>query len=185
MSKNTSTARKSMKGKHGKVGAPPKPTKFPKTPFTMAKLFAVNAKGKYAQCQLSLRNKVTALLNSGDLVALQPKKQPNGAVGRPSEVFVQKENYNAAKMTKAGSAPVTKTRKTRTAPAVIEVANVNNTAPSTAPEVVTINVASTENVPVETANLPGPIADVISTPAPEVNSAPIPPAIEPETTVVS
>ena len=157
--KNKSVNGSSQKGKWGKVGAPPKPTKFPSGPFTMAKLFAVNSKGKYAQCQLSLRNKVDSLLATGELISLKPKKQPKGQVGRPAPVYVLKSNFNPAKMATA-PAPV-KTGKRPTA-------EVETPAPATAP---------TAEVAVPAPEVPAPVvvAEVAPTPAP-VENITVPPA---------
>jgi hypothetical protein len=168
----TKTGRISMKGQKKTVGAPPKPTKFPSTPFTMAKLFAINSKGKYAQCELSLRNKVDSLLAAGALVALKPKRQAKGGVGRPKSVFVVKEHFDASKM-ESILTPAPKTRKTKTkteTPATVAVAEVNTPAAVPAPVIPTSPVETTPTAAVEpaitTANSPGPVASVVPTPAP-------------------
>jgi hypothetical protein len=85
--------RRSMKGKWGKVGAPPKSTFFPRGTFTMESLFNQNKN----QCELSLRTKVDDKIADGSLIALKPKKQAGGKVGRPKSVFVLKENFDSTK----------------------------------------------------------------------------------------
>jgi hypothetical protein len=92
--KSVKRGRRSMKGKWGHVGAPPKKTSWPNRPFTMATLFSRNKN----QCELSLRNKVDAGVLAGTILALMPKKQPGGAVGRPKSVFVLKQYFVASKM---------------------------------------------------------------------------------------
>ena len=86
--------RKSLRGKWGHIGAPPKHTNWPSRPFTMATLFARNSK----QCQLSLRKKVEKGTLAGTIVALKPIKQQGGAVGRPKSRFVMKEHFDANTM---------------------------------------------------------------------------------------
>jgi hypothetical protein len=93
-SKSVKPTRRSQKGKWGHVGAPPKKTSFPKGAFTMATLFSRNKN----QCELSLRTKVEKGVKAGVILALIPKKQPGGAVGRPKSVFVLKESFIASKM---------------------------------------------------------------------------------------
>jgi hypothetical protein len=95
--KSVKRGRRSMKGKWGNVGAPPKSVKWPKGPFTMAKLFNQNSKGGNGQCELSLRTKVADGVADGSILTLMTKKQPGGAVGRPKSVFVRKENFIPSK----------------------------------------------------------------------------------------
>jgi hypothetical protein len=102
------SGRKSMKGRWGKVGAPPKATKFPRGAFTMESLFNMNKN----QCELSLRNKVDDKLADGSLIALKARKQAGGKVGRPKAVFVLKDNFNKDKHERADVKA--KTPKTRT-----------------------------------------------------------------------
>jgi hypothetical protein len=141
----------------GSVGAPAKPVRLPKTPFTIESLASSNKN----QCVLSLRKKINALFEAGSLVALKPKKQPKGAVGRPKAVFVTAENYDATKMVKATdvvpeAAKTTKTKKTggkrgrpakvKTPPATPEVVP---TVPVTEPPTATptpATVPTSENV---------------------------------------
>ena len=92
--KSVKRGRRSMKGKWGHVGAPPKKTSWPNRQFTMATLFSRNKN----QCELSLRNKVDAGVANGTILALLPKKQPGGAVGRPKSVFVLKQCFVPSKM---------------------------------------------------------------------------------------
>jgi len=89
--------RRSLKGKWGNVGAPPKTVNWPRTSFTMKALFSRNSKGGNAQCELSLRNKVDAEVAAGNVLALLPKKQPGGKVGRPKSMFVLKKFYRPSK----------------------------------------------------------------------------------------
>ena len=108
-SKRVSNKRPSLKGKWNKVGAPPKKTRWPGRPFTMDRLFELNAKGANKQCELSLRNKVSdGLINPpapkpanphGFLYMLADKKQKGGSVGRPKSQFVLKVKFDASRMT--------------------------------------------------------------------------------------
>jgi hypothetical protein len=144
--KNNTKARRSMKGKWGKVGAPPKATKFPKTPFTMATLFGRNTN----QCELSLRNKVDAMLLTGALIQLKSRKQAHGAVGRPKAVFIAKASFNKEKHEKLGAPAKPVTRKART----IVAASDTTVAPVTAPapeNTAAVPLVPIETVPVETA----------------------------------
>jgi hypothetical protein len=88
---NAARASRSMKGKWGKVGAPPKKTKFPNGKFTMEAVFNLNPD----QCELSLRKKVDSGLNDGSIYKLK-NTQFEGA-GRPPAMFVKKEKYNPNK----------------------------------------------------------------------------------------
>jgi len=170
--------RRSMKGKWGKVGAPPKTTKFPKTPFTIAALKKRNTN----QCELSLRNKVDAMLDDGSLIPITPKKQANGGVGRPAPRYILKENFDASKHEKAerpvktGKRPATVTANVSTqvvptvAPTVTEQPEVVAAVPAPAPVVeVTAPVVPEVVAPVEQpANvIPAPT----ETPAPEQQAA--------------
>jgi len=92
--KSVKPTRRSQKGKWGHIGAPPKNTSFPKGTFTMATLFTRNKN----QCELSLRTKVEKGVKAGLILALIPKKQPAGGVGRPKSVFVLKEFFIPSKM---------------------------------------------------------------------------------------
>lgn len=137
----------SQKGKrNGQVGAPPKPVRFPRGQFTMKTLFGLNSQGRTAQCQLSVRTKVDALIASGDLIRLVSRKQAKHGVGRPESVFVTKDNFNASKMTRFGqkvaTTPVVNRRIHRTA---------RNTAiPVTIPQT---KVTTTEEVPATPATV--------------------------------
>ena len=167
MANKTKSSRRSKKGKWGHIGAPPKTTRWPKRPFTMATLFARNSH----QCELSLRNKVEAGVNGGSILELKSKKQPHGNVGRPKSVFVLKANYDKATMTLADNtikAPRTSRKAQVTAatvavapatPAVAPaaspvtsapVASVDAPAPAPAPE----TTVPTPSAPVETATAP-------------------------------
>jgi hypothetical protein len=159
MANKTKNSRKSQKGKWGHIGAPPKNTKWPNRPFTMATLFKRNKN----QCELSLRNKVEARINDGSILELKAKKQPHGNVGRPKSVFVLKANYDKATMTLADKvAKATRTpRKAKTTPAA-SVAAVPAT-PAVAPAAVPVTA-----VPVASVDAPAPVP----APAPETVSAP-------------
>jgi len=157
MANKTKSSRRSKKGKWGHIGAPPKTTRWPKRPFTMATLFARNSH----QCELSLRNKVEAGVNGGSILELKSKKQPHGNVGRPKSVFVLKANYDKATMTLADKtikAPRT-SRKAKTTPAA-SVAAVP-AAPAVAPAAVPVTAA-----PVGASDTPAPAPAVESVPAP-------------------
>jgi hypothetical protein len=122
--KNVKRTRKSLKGQWGKVGAPPKKTNWPSRPFTMATLFSRNSN----QCELSLRNKVDAMVLTGALLALMPIKQAGGAVGRPKSRFVTKENFDPATMKLAP-----KKDKKPAAPVAVAVTATVNPASAPAP----------------------------------------------------
>ena len=164
--KRNAKSRRSQKGKWGHIGAPPKTTRWPSRPFTMATLFSRNSH----QCELSLRNKVEAGVTAGTILALQPKKQAGGAVGRPKSVFVLKANYDKNTMTLVDvKAKTPKARKTKVtvaaAPAPVAVA-------PAAP-------APVAPAPVATSATPAP-APAVESPAPAstapVSTAPAAPA---------
>jgi hypothetical protein len=148
--------RKSLKGKWGRVGAPPKATKFPRGAFTMESLFNMNKN----QCELSLRNKVDDKLADGSLIALKTRKQKGGKVGRPKAVFVLKENFDKDKHEKADTKAKTPKAKTRTvvtvsttpvAPTAPPVPAAAAAVPSPSPEVTApVETAATVEVPVST-----------------------------------
>lgn len=167
-----------MKGKWGKVGAPPKTTKFPKTPFTIAILKKRNTN----QCELSLRNKVDSMLDDGSLIPITPRKQANGGVGRPAPRYILKENFDASKHDKAPR-PVKTGKRPASAPATVA-----SVTPTAVPET---NVAQPEPVAAVPAPAPEVVAPVVSEPANviqapvvtetapvETNVTPIPPAPE-------
>ena len=170
--KQNKSGRKSLKGKWGRVGAPPKATKFPRGAFTMESLFTLNKN----QCELSLRNKVDAKLADGSLIALKARKQAGGKVGRPKAVFVLKDNFNKDKHERADVKA--KTPKTRTvvtvsptpvaptAPPVPEATPVAASSVATVePPVETAPVAPEVTAPVETvATVEAPAAPVASEP---------------------
>ena len=170
--KRSNKSRKSLKGKWNHIGAPPKNTRWPGRPFTMEQLFERNSKGPNAQCELSLRNKVDALVATGELIELKSKKQPHGAVGRPKAVFVLKSKFDASKMEKAD-----KKAKTAKKSTVAVVAPTPATAPAPAAPVTATPVASSASPTPETIAAPAPAvsAPVASeaAPAPEV-AAPAP-----------
>ena len=155
--------RKSLKGNWGKVGAPPKKTNLPTRPFTMQQLFDRNSTGPNRQCELSLRNKVDAMVLAGTLLALAPIKQAHGAVGRPKSRFVLKENFDSATMVLAPK----KDKATVTVPvAVTSTVNpVSAPAPvaapaSPAPEAPVTPAVETVSAPL---SAPAPVAPVTST----------------------
>jgi len=164
-------ARKSLKGKWGHIGAPPKPMRFPGRPFIMAALFALN-KGL---CELTVRKNVDKAIETGLLVELTPLPQKGGAVGRPKSRFVLKSKFNAAKMTlrpaKTVTTPVATVTSTPTPAPVV--------TPPPAPVVET--VTETTPVAVPAPETPAPVietpapAPIVETPAPvaEVPAAPI------------
>jgi len=183
----------SMKGKRGStVGAPPKPTKWPTSAFTMATLFERNSKGEHAQCQLSLRNKVDALLESGELIALKTKRQPNHAVGRPKDVFVLKANFNTEKHERLDGKTVTtvvktktksKTRKARSVVAVTD--SVASVVPPIAPAPVVsqpvteiqVSASAVLDVPPAVETVSEPLVPTLSEPvsfiAPHITAEPV------------
>lgn len=169
---NKRNARKSLKGKWGHIGAPPKPMKFPGRPFVMASLFAINK----TLCELTVRKNVDKALETGLIVELTPLPQKGGAVGRPKSRFVLKSKFNAAKMTLRPAKTVT------TPVATVSPAPVTP-EPTPAPVVETV----TEATPVATP-APETPAPVIETPAAPAIEIPATPAIEtpaPEAPAVS
>ena len=165
MSKNKNNgSSNSLRGKWGKVGAPPKPVKFPVGPFTMARLVAMNVKGKYEQCVLSLRTKLSDGLAAGEIICLKPKKQPKGAVGRPAPVYVLKDNYDASTMV-VWTPPTKPIRKAKAEVAVSETPM----APAISVPVVEVVPATVETV----------TSEVVPATAPEVTIAPTVEAVSP------
>lgn len=140
---------KSMKGKWGKVGAPPKTTKFPKGVFTIESIHNRNKN----QCKLSIRKKVEAAVDAGTLVRLKTRKQAHGAVGRPSAAYILKENFDSSKHEK-GSAPAPLQRKSHR---TTVRASVEPVAPS---------------IPLVEATVNEPVAAIIT--APEVTAPAVP-----------
>jgi hypothetical protein len=164
--------RKSLKGKWGRVGAPPKATKFPRGAFTMESLFNMNKN----QCELSLRNKVDDKLADGSLIALKTRKQKGGKVGRPKAVFVLKENFDKDKHEKADAKA--KTPKTRT----VVTVSATPVAPTTPPVPEATPVAATSAAVVPPAEVVAPTPEVtataepvatVETPAPTPASEPV------------
>ena len=150
--------RKSLRGIKGTVGAPAIPVKYPKTPFTFAKLANSNSKGKYKQCQLSVRTKLDADVASGAVISLKPRKQAKGAVGRPSPMYVLKSSFNPAKMV---TAPAPKKTGPKAVPAVAVETPIPAVAP--APAVVVAEVVPTP-APVENIVTPAPVTGEAVTP---------------------
>ena len=166
MAKKTKSSRRSQKGKWGHIGAPPKNTRWPKRPFTMATLFARNSH----QCELSLRNKVEAGVSDGSILELKSKKQPHGNVGRPKSVFVLKANYDKATMTladKTTKAPHTP-RKAKVTAATVAVAPAT---PAVAPAASPVTAAPVASVD---APAPAPAPETVSVPSAPVETAAAP-----------
>ncbi len=155
------SGRTSLRGKKGTVGAPTIPVKFPTVPFTMAKLFAINSKGKYKQCQLSVRTKVDELVVTGKLISLKPRKQAKGTVGRPAPMYVLKSSFNPAKMVTAPPPVKTGHKEDMTAAVSVETP-----APVIVPET---DHTITIGVPTETPALASVVAEVTTELAPVVN----------------
>lgn len=155
--KNT-RGRKSMKGKWGIVGAPPKHIKFPKTKFSMARLFEMNS----AVCELTIRERVKARIAAREIEKQPVRKQPKHGVGRPSDIFLVVKN----------SAPA----KVRTPKKTVAV-----TAPAAVPETVAVNIAPapTQNETVTAS----PALVESSAPAPVLIESIIPPL--PQESIVS
>ena len=179
MNTNTNTtksktirARRSLRGKWGKVGAPPKSTAFPRGAFTMSSLFTLNKN----QCHLSLRNKVDTKLADGSLIALKPRKQAGGKVGRPKAVYVLKENFDAKTHEKADVK--TKTAKTVKAKRTVTVTAASTVAP-TAPPVPEASVAPATSEPVTApVATPAPVpVEVIATSETPALTPALPPVV--------
>jgi hypothetical protein len=131
---------KSWKGKWGKVGARPKDIKFPRGSYTIKELVAfqgVNAKGKPAICELTLRNYVTNTVHGFRIVKKKvdgktvsakvavpmtivqlPKNLEKDTVGRPNFRFMSKAAYDAVK--KNGTIKKTPTNVTTPTAAPVE-----------------------------------------------------------------
>jgi hypothetical protein len=108
----TTTTHKSQKGKWGKVGAPPKPIKYPRGAFTITQLVALNP----GVCELTLRNRVidasrgfkiikktvagkkveTRIPVEQTLVRLD-KNAEKESVGRPNFRYMSKAAFDANK----------------------------------------------------------------------------------------
>jgi hypothetical protein len=142
---NNANQRKSLKGKYGKVGAPPKTFTFPKGKFTMKQLFEANPDS----CELTLRNKVAKLVEAGKLVFGKPLKQPDGHVGRPQSTFKRVFGKGAVVATKGRKA-----HSTAVAPATVAV------APAVVPDVAPAVPVETAPVPVATVEAPAVVPDV-------------------------
>ena len=88
----------SLKGKWGRIGAPPKRVRWPRSIFTRERLFAFNPN----QCHLTLINKVTKAVGptngQGEIFELTPLKQPHGSVGAPISRYVRRELFDPARM---------------------------------------------------------------------------------------
>lgn len=167
--RNTKT-HKSLKGKWGRIGAPPKPMKFPNRPFVMATLFSLNKN----LCELTIRKNVDKALADGTLVELTPVPQKGGAVGRPKSCFVLKSKFDASKMTLRPAKTVT------TPVATVVPAPVADDAPAPVPVVKTVTeTASATPEPVVEA----PASPVIADGAVAVSDIPATSAVE--TPVVS
>lgn len=180
--KLTKTGRKSLKGKYGHVGAPPKPIKFPSTPFTFAALFKMNSKGANKQCQLSIRNKVDERIAQKSIIQLQSRKQKGGKVGRPKDVFILAEKFNAKKHVKFGAVEQVKTRsKAARVTAVTETVTptVSPVLTTSTPveAVAAIPSAPVTSVPVETA--PAIVEAPVSQPEVAAPTVPMPAVTEP------
>lgn len=102
--------RKSQKGKWGKVGAPPKPIKYPRGSFTINQLVALNP----GVCELTLRNRVidaargfklvTKIVDGKKVKTQVPVEQTlvrldknaeKETVGRPNFRYMSKAAYEA------------------------------------------------------------------------------------------
>lgn len=127
---------KSLKGKWGHVGAPPKNVKYPRTRFTVERAVALNE----GVCELTIRKRIKADVKAGKLVTLPVIPQAGGAVGRPKFAFQLKELATKNKPAKTTRTP----RKTAT---VVTVAPQTPTAPVTPTPAVTTPVATAPTVP--------------------------------------
>lgn len=136
-------ARKSLKGKWGNVGAPPKNVRYPRTQFTVETAVKFNESDP---CELTIRKRIKDDLKAGKLVKVGERPQPKGGVGRPSAVYALKEV--AAKLktkTPKTSAPkAVKVKASKSAPASVPVTTVTATpAASPATPEPTVNPAAT------------------------------------------
>ena len=139
----------SQKGKWGKVGAPPKAIKYPKTKFTVARLVESNAN----VCELTIRTRIKNDVAAGVLVKVGDVKQPKSGVGRPKASFILKELAAnlapvVAKTKKVKKVKAEKTVAPVTAPVVAEVtAPVVEPTPAPVAEVTAAVVAETNPLP--------------------------------------
>lgn len=163
--KSVKRGRRSMKGKWGHVGAPPKKTSWPNRPFTMATLFSRNKN----QCELSLRNKVDAGVLAGTILALLPKKQAGGKVGRPKSVFVLKQYFVPSKHELAPKTVAKLNRTVSVTPAPAAVAPTQVSVPA--------SPAPSAPAPIEHFRQAAPVAETVSTPAVAATPASPEPAI--------
>lgn len=155
---------KSLKGKWGNVGAPPKAIKLPTVAFTVARAIALNPN----VCELTVRKYVAKCLKAGVLKKGEPIPQPKGGVGRPKFRFEPTGKALPVKLAKVPKAPkATKTVKAKTtkAPASTPVVSVTTSAPV---PVETTPVAAT--TPVETVS----VTAVETAPVAAVEPAPLP-----------
>lgn len=143
---------KSLKGKWGHVGAPPKKVKYPNTRFTIERAVKLNP----GVCELTVRKRISADLESGALVQAEVIHQPKKGVGRPKFTFIRKEFAGKVKTAPKGTR---KTVRKATTPAATPVATVT-TPVVTKPTVVTPVTPTT------------PAVD--ETPAATVTPAPLP-----------
>jgi hypothetical protein len=157
---NRRSNRKSLKGKWGKVGAPPKKVKFPTRPFTMKQLFARNP----GPCELTIRDRVESLINAGTITQLDPRKQPKKGVGRPSDLFVLTEHLNGRTPLVKSTVQVVSTPAPVT-PEAVPVTNTETVTATPAPEV----TATPAPEPVPEVTQP----EVVAAPAPETTPAPV------------
>jgi hypothetical protein len=146
---NITETRRSFKGKWGKVGAPPKSFIIPKGKFTMKEIFAANADS----CELTIRTKVNAMLESGKLAPGKPVPQPNNSVGRPQTTFRRVYGKQAVvkktrKARKARTVAVAATVEVPTTPPVVTVEAVNN-VPVVSVAVIAVPTEPVVTVPVE------------------------------------
>jgi len=118
----TVPARKSLRGKWGKAGAPPKAVKYPRGGFTIGMAIALNPH----VCPLTIRTNVDKSIAGKTLVKLSDTTE-TGKVGRPSFRYMTKAAYdatrNAAKNLKVRkvATPVVATTPVLVAPEAVAV----------------------------------------------------------------
>lgn len=115
----------SLRGKWGKVGAPPKSIKFPRGAFTIAAVVALNPN----VCELTVRTKIEKGVASKSLVRLAENLETK-RVGRPSFRYMTKAQNMANKKSRS-RAKAPKASKV-TAPAIVAPAVIVNPTPAPA-----------------------------------------------------
>lgn len=150
-----------MKGLKGTPGAPKKQFRFPRGKFTIGSVFELN---KGSVCALTIRTRVADSTNDGTLFFAGYRPQPNGKVGRPSELFTvdaklkADRNVPVVKSPKAAKAKKVKVVKATKAPR--KARKVKSDTVTLAP---VASVTAPTPVPLPETNV---ASEIVSTPLP-------------------